>query len=78
MSNNEQEPMGHISHLKNQFDSMNKFEQSYDYIYRKIDPVVHGENILNFSSLCFLQFFYYLLVGKGMAFYLKKTEILLT
>ena len=78
MSNNEQEPMGHISHLKNQFDSMNTFEQSYDYICHKIDPVVHGENILKFSSLYFLQFCYYLLVGKGMAFYLKKTEIFFT
>ena len=32
--------MGHIAHLRNQLKSMNTFEQSYDYIYYKIDPVV--------------------------------------
>ena len=25
-------PMGHIAHLRNQFKSMNSCEQSYDYI----------------------------------------------
>ena len=25
--------MGHIAHLRNQLKSINKFEQSYDYIY---------------------------------------------
>ena len=48
-------PMGHIAHLKNQFNSMNKFEQSNDYIYHKIGPVVH-ENIFKFSSLYFCNF----------------------
>ena len=33
-------PMGHIAHLKNQFKSMNTFELSYDYKYNKIDPVI--------------------------------------
>ena len=38
--------MGHIAHLRNQFKSMNTFEQSYDYIYYKTGPVVQEEKIL--------------------------------
>ena len=36
--------MGHIAHLINQFELMNTFDQSYDYIYYKIDSVVQEEN----------------------------------
>ena len=32
--------MGHTTHLRNQFKSMNTFEQSYDYIYHKIGPAI--------------------------------------
>ena len=37
--------MDQIAHQKNQFKSMNKFEQSYDSIYYKIGPVVQEEKI---------------------------------
>ena len=41
--------MGHIAHLRNQFKSINTFEQSYDYmyIYHEISPVILDEKILN-------------------------------
>ena len=52
---NEQEAHGPHPSPENQFNSMNKFEQSNDYIYHKIGPVVH-ENILKFSSLYFCNF----------------------
>ena len=40
--------MGHIHHLKKKphFKSINLFEQSYDYMYHKIGPVVLEEVIL--------------------------------
>ena len=44
--------MGHIVHLRFQFKSMNTFEQSYDYIYYKIGPVVQ-EEILKFRERTF-------------------------
>ena len=44
--------MGHIVHLRNQFKSMSTFEQSYDYIYYKIGPVVQ-EEILKFRERTF-------------------------
>ena len=50
-------PMGHITHLRNQFKSMNTFEWSYDYIYYKIGPVFRRN--LNFVNVL-LQFCYYL------------------
>ena len=41
---NDKRPMDHIAHMKNQFKSLNTFEQSYDYlsiyIYHKIGPEV--------------------------------------
>ena len=45
-------PMGHITHLRNQFKSMNTFEWSYDYIYYKIGPVhvVQAEKIFKFPE----------------------------
>ena len=53
--------MGHITHLRNQFKSINTFEQSYDYIYFKIGQV-DQEKIFTF-----LQFCYYLPMLKGVA-----------
>ena len=29
---NDKRPMDHIAHMKNQFKSLNTFEQSYDYL----------------------------------------------
>ena len=45
--------MGHIPHLRNQFKSMNTFEQNYDYIYYKIDQVVQEEKIFKFRECTF-------------------------
>ena len=45
--------MGHIAHLRNQFKSMNTFEQSYDYIYHKIGPVVREEKIYKYRKCTF-------------------------
>ena len=46
-------PMGHIAHMKNQFKSMNTFEQNYDYIYYKTGPVVQEEEIFKFRECTF-------------------------
>ena len=46
-------PMGHMAHLRNQFKSMNTNEQSYDYIYYKIGPVVREEKIFKFHECTF-------------------------
>ena len=51
--------MGHIANLRNQLKSMNTFEQSYDYIYYEIGPVVLEDKIFNFrecTSAIFLIF----------------------
>ena len=45
--------MGHIAHLRNQFKSMNTFEQSYDYIYNEIGPVVQEQKIFKFRKCIF-------------------------
>ena len=45
-------PMGHIAHLRNQFKSMNTFEQSYDHIYYESGPVVQ-EKIFKFRENTF-------------------------
>ena len=57
--------MGHIAHLRNQFNSMNRSEQSYDYIYHEIDPV-------DFVNV-FLQFCYHLPLEKGVALQFEQT-----
>ena len=46
-------PMGHIAHLRNQFKSMNTFEQSYDNIYYKTGPVVQEKKIFQFHECTF-------------------------
>ena len=45
--------MGHIAHLRNQFKSMNTSEQSYDYIYYKIGPLIQEEEIFKFRECTF-------------------------
>ena len=42
-----------MAHLRNQFKSMNTFEQSYDYIYYKIGTVVQEEKIFKFCECTF-------------------------
>ena len=42
-----------MTNLRNQFKSMNIFEQSYDYIYYKTGPVVQEENFLKFCESTF-------------------------
>ena len=48
--------MGHIAQLRNQFNSMNTFERSYDYKYYKTGPVVHEEKILKFRECTYAIF----------------------
>ena len=40
-------PIGHVTHVRNQFKLMNTFEQMYDYMYtyHKNGPVVLKEKI---------------------------------
>ena len=45
--------MGHIAHLRIQFNSMNTSERSYDHIYYKTGPVVQEEKILKFRENTF-------------------------
>ena len=62
--------MDHIAHLKNQFKSMNTFEQSFDYmytcIYHKIGPEILEEKILKFCE-CIFAILLLSPFGKGMA-----------
>ena len=46
-------PIGHITHLRNQFKSMNTLEQSYDHIYYKTGPVAQEEKIFKFHENTF-------------------------
>ena len=41
--------MGHIADLRNQFKSINIYEQSHDYICYKIGPVILEEKILKWN-----------------------------
>ena len=45
--------MDHIAHLRNQFKSMNTFEQRGDYIYYKIGPVVRELKIFKYRECTF-------------------------
>ena len=45
--------MGHIAHLRKQFNSMNTSEQSYNYLYYKSGPVVRGEKVFKFHECTF-------------------------
>ena len=64
--------MVHIAHLKNQFKSMSTFEQSYDYIYHKIGPVVQEEEIFKFHE-CILAILLLIPLLKGLAFPFEQT-----
>ena len=49
-------PMGHIAHMRNQFKSTNTFEQSYDYIYYKIGPLVQEKKIFKITWIYLCNF----------------------
>ena len=50
--------MGRITHMRNEFKSMNTFERSYDYIYYKTGPVVQEEKIFAFRENTFAICYY--------------------
>ena len=52
-STSNKRPMGHIAHLRNQFESIYQFDQNYDYIYYKIGPVFQEEEIFKFCECAF-------------------------
>ena len=59
-STSNKRPMGHIAHLRNQFESINQFEQNYDYIYIiKLAQYFRKRRFLNFVNVP-LQFCKYL------------------
>ena len=65
--------MGHIAHLRNQFESMNMFEWSYDYIYYKIGPVVQEEEII----ILWMYFCNFVIISKCkkvLPFFLNKLK----
>ena len=43
---------------RNQFKSVNTFEQSYDHIYYKTGPIVQEEEIFKFCENTFAIFYY--------------------
>ena len=61
--------MGHIAHLRNQFKSMNRAEQSYYYIYHEIGPVD-----FQISRMYFCNFVFISLWKKAWLFNLNKLK----
>ena len=67
--------MGQIAHLRNQFNSMNTFAQSFDHMYIyiiKLAQKLWRRRFLNFVNI-FLKFCYYLLLEKGVAIQYRQT-----
>ena len=69
-----QRPMGHITHLWNQYKSMNTFKQSYDLIYYKIGQVVLEKKILKICQ-CIFTILYLSPLGKVWGPSFEKTWI---
>ena len=66
-------PMGHITHLRNQFKSTNTFERSYNYKYYKISPVVNEEKFF-ISWMYFCKIVIISRCKKMWLFHLKKLK----